>query len=442
VTRRLGEVEQALLRRWPENRLDPTLERISAVMDLLDNPQRRIPAIHVTGTNGKTTTARIADELLRSTGRKVGRYTSPHLTSIRERIVVDGALIDPGTFVEVYDEVLPAVEKVDRAGSVSMSFFEVVTAMTFLAFARAQVDAAVIEVGMGGTWDATNVVDGRVAVITPISLDHTEYLGPDEATIAAEKAGIIKPRATAVLASQVSAAEHVLRERAASVGAEVRRACDTVRRIARTPGPAGQLLHLRSTTHHYPALFLPLLGEHQADNAEVALAAVEAFLEAEGESLGPAAARHALGRVGAPGRLEKVRDTPLVVLDASHNPAGMAVSVAGLREALSVTRLVVVLAILDGKDARGILDVLTDVASVVVVTENESPRRRPAELLAITATEMLGADRVVVEPRMDAAIARALEMGKPRDGNPSDRPAVLVTGSVATAGQARSLLIG
>jgi hypothetical protein len=173
VTRRLGEVEQALLRRWPENRLDPTLERISAVMDLLDNPQRRIPAIHVTSTNGKTTTSHVADELLRSTGRKVGRYTSPHLTSI-DRIVVDGAPIDPGSFVEVYDEVLPAVEKVDRAGSVSMSFFEVVTAMAFLAFARAQVDAAVIEVGMGGTWGATNVVDGRVAVITPISLDHTE----------------------------------------------------------------------------------------------------------------------------------------------------------------------------------------------------------------------------------------------------------------------------
>jgi dihydrofolate synthase/folylpolyglutamate synthase len=136
-----------------------------------------------------------------------------------------------------------------------------------------------------------------------------------------------------------------------------------------------------------------------------------------------------------------VRDTPLVVLDASHNPAGMAVSVAGLREALSVTRLVVVLAILDGKDARGILDVLTDVASVVVVTENDSPRRRPAELLAITATEMLGADRVVVEPRMDAAIARALEMATPGDGNPTEGPAVLVTGSVATTGQARSLLV-
>ncbi|WP_319458115.1 MULTISPECIES: folylpolyglutamate synthase/dihydrofolate synthase family protein [unclassified Mycobacterium] len=436
---RLAEVEKALLSRWPEHRLDPTLERISAVMELLGNPQRRIPAIHVTGTNGKTTTARIADELLRSTGRKVGRYTSPHLTSIRERIVIDGSPIDADAFVAVYDEVLPAVEKVDQAGPVSATFFETVTAMALVSFARACVDAAVIEVGMGGSWDATNVVDGRVAVIAPISIDHTEYLGPDEVTIATEKAGIIKFGATVVLASQLPEAEHVLRERAANVGAKLQCASDTVRRITRTTGPTGQRLHLHGTTHSYPGLFLPLLGEHQADNTELALAAVEAFLEADGSSLEPAAARRALGRVSAPGRLEKLWDTPPVVVDASHNPAGTAASVAGLREALSPSRLVVVLAMLEGKDARGILEALSD-ASIVVVTENESPRRRAAGLVAETARDVLGPDRVLVEPRMDAAITKALSIAEPR--HPDDHPVVLVTGSVVTAGQARSVLLG
>jgi dihydrofolate synthase/folylpolyglutamate synthase len=214
-----------------------------------------------------------------------------------------------------------------------------------------------------------------------------------------------------------------------------------VRLIDRTPGPDGQSLHLRTARRDYPGLVLPLLGEHQASNARVALAAVEAFLGADDDSLDAASARRALGRVSAPGRLERVRDTPPVLLDASHNPAGMAVSVQGLREGLSATRLVVVLAVLNGKDVDGILHALADVASVVVVTQNDSPRHRPAEDLAVSAVTVLGSDRVVVEPRMEAAIDEALRLARPRLGEPTDRPAVLVTGSVVTAGQARSLLV-
>ena len=192
---RLASVEQALLARWPESRLEPSLTRISALVDLLGSPQRAFPVVHVTGTNGKTTTARMVDELLRGFGLRVGRFTSPHLESVRERIVIDGQPISAERFIEVHDDIAPYVAMVDAAGEIPMSFFEVMVGLAYAAFAETPVDVAVVEVGLGGTWDATNVVDGRVAVVTPVSLDHAELLGPDVATIATEKAGIIKPDA-------------------------------------------------------------------------------------------------------------------------------------------------------------------------------------------------------------------------------------------------------
>src|ERR671926_1094506 len=219
----LARVEKELLARWPESRLEPSLTRITALVDLLGSPHRAMPVIQVAGTNGKTTTARMIDELLRGFGLRVGRFTSPHLQSIRERIVLDGEPVSPQRFVETYEDIAPYVELVDAAGEVPMSFFEVMVGMAYALFADAPVDVAVVEVGMGGTWDATNVVDGRVAVVTPVAMDHAEYLGPDVASIATEKAGIIKRDSIAVLAHQPPGALEALVRRAIEVEATVAR---------------------------------------------------------------------------------------------------------------------------------------------------------------------------------------------------------------------------
>lgn len=436
---RLADVEKALEARWPESRLDPSLDRITVLMERLGDPQRAVPAVHITGTNGKTSTARMVDELLRSTGRRTGRYTSPHLQTLRERIVIEGLPISDEDFLSVHDAVLPVVEALDHELPVPLSFFEVITAMAYVAFARAGLDAIVVEVGMGGSWDATNVLAARVAVITPISLDHTEYLGPDVATIAREKAGIIKPGAVAVLAAQPEAAATVLHRHCAAVGSEVRGAPASHHRTVPTIRPDGQMLHLAVHGRDYPGLFLPLLGRFQAENARVALTAVDAFLAAEGAVLTPAEARHGMSLVRAPGRLERLRDTPPVLVDASHNPAGMSATAHALGEsldALAAQRVVVVLAVLRGKDVAGIVRALDPVASGIVVTQNESPRALPAIELAAVATPLLGAGRVVVEPRLDDALDAGVRLA----GDPSDRAVVLVTGSVVTAGAARTLL--
>ncbi|MFW3169701.1 bifunctional folylpolyglutamate synthase/dihydrofolate synthase [Geodermatophilus sp. CPCC 206100] len=426
-------VEQDLLRRWPESRLEPSLERIRAVTEALGRPQDAVPVVHLTGTNGKTTTARVVDDLLRGSGLRVGRYTSPHLETMRERIVVDGAPLDEDRFTAVHARLRPVLERVEaRVGG--LSFFEAVTAMAFLAFAEAGLDAVVLEVGMGGTWDATNVADGRVAVVTPISLDHTEYLGPDEAAIAREKAGIVKPGSVAVVADQPAPALPVLLDRAREVGAPVLDARREVRVLRRTPRDDGQLLDLRGEAGDHRDLFLPLLGLHQAGNAATAVTAAEAFLAAGGRGLGTDTVREVLAQVRSPGRLETVRGAPRTWVDASHNPAGMAATLAAVRELGSVERVLVVLAVLADKDVVGMLHALRDPAVEVVASENTSPRRLPAADLGAAAAEVLGADRVTVEPDLAGAVRSALDRAS--DGV----TAVLVTGSVVTAGEAAALL--
>jgi len=433
VARTAHDVERELLQRWPESRLEPSLDRIRAVTDALGGPQHAVPVIHVTGTNGKTTTARAIDDLLRGSGLRVGRYTSPHLETMRERIVIDGAAVDAERFVAVHERLLPVLTDVEaRHGT--LSFFEMLTAMAFQAFAEAALDAVVLEVGMGGTWDATNVADGLVSVVTPISLDHTEYLGSDEAAIAREKAGIIKPGSVAVLADQPPPALAVLLDRATELGATVLDAGLAVRVLGREPRDDGQLLDLRGAEREHRGLFLPLLGVHQAGNVATAVTAAEAFLSSTGRSLEMATVRDALARMRSPGRLETVREAPRVWVDASHNPAGMAATVAAVRELPSVDRLVVVLAVLDGKDVDGMLRALVGSPVEVIVTENSSPRRMPAAVLATRAAEVLGADRVTVEPGLPQAIRAALR----RAGDAGT--AVLVTGSVVTAGEAGALV--
>ncbi|TFV55850.1 bifunctional folylpolyglutamate synthase/dihydrofolate synthase [Geodermatophilus sp. DF01-2] len=440
----LARVEKELLARWPETRLEPSLGRISALVDLLGSPHRAHPVVQVAGTNGKTTTARMVDELLRGFGLRVGRFTSPHLQSMRERIVLDGAPVSAERFVETYDDIAPYVHMVDAAGEHPMSFFEVMVGMAYATFADAPVDVAVIEVGMGGTWDATNVVDARVAVVTPVALDHAEYLGPDVGTIAGEKAGIIKPDAVAVLARQQPAALDALVRRAVEVEAVVAREGTEFGVLDRRVAVGGQQLRLQGLGGEYEEVFLPLFGAHQAQNATTALAAVEAFLGA-GAATGPIdveTVRAAFAAVRSPGRLERVRTSPTVLVDAAHNPAGMAATVEAIRESFDFTRLVGVVGVVHGKDVSGMLAALEEVCAELVVTQNSSPRALPADELGALAVDVFGADRVSVSPRLPEALAEAIELAEAGPDDALGGSGVLVTGSVITAGETRTILGG
>ncbi|MEX5719769.1 bifunctional tetrahydrofolate synthase/dihydrofolate synthase [Geodermatophilus maliterrae] len=440
----LARVEKALLARWPETRLEPSLGRIAALVDLLGSPHRAMPVVQVAGTNGKTTTARMVDELLRGFGLRVGRFTSPHLQSMRERIVLDGEPVSAERFVATYDDVAPYVDMVDAAGEHPMSFFEVVVGMAYALFADAPVDVAVVEVGMGGTWDATNVVDARVAVVTPVALDHAEYLGPDVATIAGEKAGIIKPDAIAVLARQEPTALDVLVRRAVEVEAVVAREGTEFGVLDRRVAVGGQQLRLQGLGGEYGDVFLPLFGAHQAQNAATALAAVEAFLGA-GATTGTIdveTVRTAFAAVRSPGRLERVRTSPTVLVDAAHNPAGMAATVDAIRESFDFTRLVGVVGAVHGKDVSGMLAALEDVCAELVVTQNSSSRAMPADELGALAVDVFGADRVSVSPRLPEALTEAIELAEAGPDDALGGSGVLVTGSVITAGEARTILAG
>src|SRR5919206_645333 len=440
----LARVEEELLARWPETRLQPSLARISALVDLLGSPHKAFPVVHVAGTNGKTTTARMVDELLRGFGLRVGRFTSPHLESVRERIVLDGEPVDPARFVDTYEDIAPYVAMVDAAGEVPMSFFEVMVGTAYALFADAPVDVAVVEVGMGGRWDATNVADARVAVVTPVSLDHAEYLGPDVASIATEKAGIIKPDFIAVLAHQPAGALEALVRRAIEVDATVAREGTEFGVLERRVAVGGQQVRLQGLGGEYDEVYLPLFGAHQAENAAVALAAVEAFLGA-GAATGPIAqdvVREAFAAVRSPGRLERVRSSPAVFVDAAHNPAGMAATVEAVRESFDFTRLVGVVGVVHGKDVEGMLRELETVCAELVVTQNSSPRAMPADELGALAVDVFGAHRVSVSPLLPEALESAIELAEAGPDDALGGSGVLVTGSVITAGEARTLLAG
>ncbi|MFI2608595.1 bifunctional folylpolyglutamate synthase/dihydrofolate synthase [Kitasatospora sp. NPDC018619] len=438
----LRDVEVELSKRWPENKLEPSLDRIEALMDILGQPQRSFPSIHITGTNGKTSTARMVEQLLNTFELRTGRYTSPHVESVTERISLDGAPITPERFVEVYRDIEPYVRMVDAAQPVPMSFFEVLTGMAYAAFADAPVDVAVVEVGMGGSWDATNVIDAAVAVITPIGLDHTDKLGETVGEIAVEKSGIIKPGAVAVVAQQqLDAAQTILR-RAVEVDATVAREGMEFGVIRRELAVGGQLVTLRGLGgEEYEDVFIPLHGEYQAHNASLALAAVEAFFGvggARGGQLDVDKVRQAFSGVSSPGRLEVVRRSPTIVLDAAHNPHGARATVAALTESFGFTRLVGVIGTSGDKDVAGVLEAFEPILAEVVVTRNSTHRAMDVDALAALAVEIFGEDRVQVEPRLDDAIAAAVALAE-EEGDLGGA-GVLVTGSVITVGEARLLL--
>jgi dihydrofolate synthase/folylpolyglutamate synthase len=447
----LWQVEHLLDQRWPETRIEPSLTRIAALMDLLGSPQLSYPSIHIAGTNGKTSVARMIDSLLTALHRRTGRTTSPHLQSAVERIAVDGVPVTPAQYVETYRELEPFVQLVDRRseadGGPAMSKFEVVTAMAFAAFADAPVDVAVVEVGLGGRWDATNVVNAPVAVITPIGVDHTQYLGDNIADIAGEKAGIITKSpdspvpvdTVAVIGRQVPEAMEVLLAQTVRADAAVAREGSEFAVLDRRIAVGGQVLQLQGLGGVYSDLFLPLHGEHQAHNAVLALAAVEAFFGAGAQrQLDLDAVRAGFAAATSPGRLERVRSAPTVFLDAAHNPAGAAALAQALSSEFEFRHLVGVVSVMADKDAAGILAALEPVFDEVVVTNNGSPRALDVEALAEVAAERFGAARVVTAATLPDAIESATALVEASSETFSGT-GIVVTGSVVTAGAARTL---
>jgi len=448
----LLQVEHLLDQRWPETKIEPSLTRIAALMDLLGSPQRSYPSIHIAGTNGKTSVSRMVDALLTAFNRRTGRTTSPHLQSAVERIAIDGTPISPARYVATYTEVEPFVQLVDQqsqeAGGPAMSKFEVLTGMAFAAFADAPVEVAVIEVGLGGRWDATNVVNATVAVITPISVDHVEYLGEDIAGIAGEKAGIIlkaeqgAPDTVAVIGRQVPEAMEVVLAETVRADAAVAREDSEFALLGRQVAVGGQVLELQGLGGVYSDVFLPLHGEHQAHNAAIALAAVEAFFGAgKDRQLDIDTVRAGFAAVTSPGRLERMRSAPTVFVDAAHNPAGAAALAQTLAEEFDFRFLVGVVAVMADKDASAILAALEPVFNRIVVTQNGSPRAQDVESLALTAQQWFGPDRVVTAETLRDAIDTATALVDEADAQ--DRSfagtGIVITGSVVTAGVARTL---
>jgi dihydrofolate synthase/folylpolyglutamate synthase len=437
---RFVAVEAALEARWPESKIEPSLTRIADLVDLLGSPQRTYPVIHIAGTNGKTSTSRMIDALLTSFGLRVGRYTSPHLESLRERIALQGEPISVERFLETYDDIAPYLELVDAKNEIKLSYFEVLTAMAFAAFADAPVDVAVIECGLGGEWDATNVADGLVSVIMPIALDHVEYLGNSIAGIAATKSKIIKTDSRAVLAMQpLEAAEELIRT-IAQVNATPFREGIEFSVVKRELAVGGQLLTIQGLAGEYSDIFLPLFGSHQAHNAAVAIAAVEAFLGGGSQTLDVDALREGFASVTSPGRLETIRRNPTIMIDAAHNPHGAKALADALEEGFEFDFLTGVIAVLGEKDAYGLLAALEPVLTEVIVTKNSSPRALAIDELAKVAVEIFGEERVSVA----RDLAEGIEMAVTRAEENGDLggSGVVITGSVVTAGQARHLLRG
>ncbi|MGC5291031.1 bifunctional folylpolyglutamate synthase/dihydrofolate synthase [Micromonospora sp. DT231] len=417
------------------------LDRIESLLDLLGSPQRAYPAIHLTGTNGKTSTARMIDSLLRAHGLHTGRYTSPHLETVRERISLDGEPVSEERFAAVYREIKPLAELVDARSDEPLTYFDMTTALAFATFADAPVDIAVVEVGLGGAEDATNVIQAGVCVITPIGLDHTEWLGDTLQDIALAKAGIIHPGATVISAAQEEEAAGPLLERCAEVGATLAREGGEFGVLGRAVAVGGQVLSLQGLGGVYDDVFIPLHGAHQAQNAAVALAAVEAFLGAGARrQLDVETVREGFASASSPGRLERVRNAPTVLLDGAHNPHGMKATVTALQEEFAFSKLVAVVGVLADKDAEAMLELLEPVVDQVVVTRNSSPRAMPTEELAALAAEIFGDERVDSAEEMPDAIELAVALAEENVPGELSGVGVLVTGSVVTVADARRLL--
>ena len=433
---RLHAIETALDARWPETRIAPSLERISALVDILGSPQLAYPTIHVAGTNGKTTTARMIDSLMNAMGLRTGRFTSPHLESLLERIAINGEPIDPKFFIFAYNDVAPYLDLMDQKFDNPISFFEAMTALAFVAFSEWPVDIGIIEVGMGGEWDATNVVEAAVSVITPIGFDHMSYLGNTLTEIAKTKGGIIKEGSSVVLAGQEPEAAVELMRRVAEVGAEVAREGIEYSLEKRSVAVGGQLITIKGITGRYEDIFLPLHGKHQGANAATALAAVEAFFG--GQELDPESVQAGFAAVTSPGRCETVFHDPTVILDAAHNPHGAKALAETLESEFTFDDIIGVFAAFADKDVEGILKELEPVINSIIVTASESSRAMPARDVERLAIGIFGSGRVKVVENLENAIKTAIADARGPLAEGSN--GVVITGSVVTVGQSRAIL--
>ena len=433
---RIDAIEQALLARWPETRIEPTLDRISALVDILGSPQLTYPTIHVGGTNGKTTTSRMIDSLLFEMGLRTGRFTSPHLESYLERIAINGESIDPKALIFCFNDISAYLDLMDAKFEHPISFFEAMTALAFVAFAEHPIDVGVIEVGMGGLWDATNVVNADVSVIMPIGLDHTEYLGETLTEIAQTKAGIITEGGFVVLAQQEPECAVELIKQAALVGADIAREGIEYSVLSRSIAVGGQLLSIQGVKDLYTDIFIPLHGKHQASNAAAALIAVEAFFG--DQELDIEAVRAGFANVTSPGRCEVVHRDPTIILDAAHNPHGAAALAETIQGEFTFDEVMGIFAPMGDKDVRGILLELEQVMDTVVVTANSSTRSMKVDALETIAIEIFGSDRVYSAETLPEAIEKAVRDSiRPLS---EDTIGILITGSVVTAGEARAIL--
>ncbi|ASY14831.1 dihydrofolate synthase / folylpolyglutamate synthase [Candidatus Planktophila dulcis] len=433
---RIDVIEQALLARWPETRIEPTLERIAALVDMLGSPQLSYPTIHIGGTNGKTTTSRMIDSLLFEMGLRTGRFTSPHLESYLERIAINGEPIAAKDLIFSFNDISAYLDLMDEKFEHPISFFEAITALAFAAFAEHPIDVGVIEVGMGGQWDATNVVKADVSVIMPIGLDHTEYLGETLTEIAQTKAGIIKEGGYVVLAQQEPECAVELLKQAALVGADVAREGVEYSVLTRSIAVGGQLLAIQGTKEIYTDIFIPLHGKHQASNAAAALVAVEVFFG--DQDLDIEAVRAGFANVKSPGRCEVLHRDPTIIVDAAHNPHGASAIADTIQSEFTFDEVIGIFAPMGDKDVRGILLELEQVMDSVIVTANSSSRSMKVSELEKMAAEIFGSDRVFAVPTVTEAIDKAVkDCIRPLS---VDTIGILITGSVVTVGEARAIV--
>jgi dihydrofolate synthase/folylpolyglutamate synthase len=433
---RIEAIEAALLKRWPETRIEPTLERIAALVDILGSPQLTYPTIHIGGTNGKTSTSRMIDSLLFEMGLRTGRFTSPHLESFLERIAINGEPISAAELIYSYNDIAAYLDLMDQKFPHPISFFEAITALAFVAFAEHPIDIGVIEVGMGGQWDATNVVDPDVCVIMPIGLDHTEYLGETLTEIAQTKAGIIKEGGFVILAQQEPESAVELLKQVAAVGADVAREGLEYSVLARSVAVGGQLVTIQGIKEIYTDIYLPLHGKHQASNAAAALVAVEAFFG--DQDLDIEAVRAGFAQVQSPGRCEVVHRNPTIILDAAHNPHGAGAIAQTLQSEFTFDEVIGIFAPMADKDVPGMLLELEQIMDYIIVTGNSSPRAMLIAELEKMAQEFFGADRVFTADSLSSGIEKAMaDANRPLS---EDSIGILITGSVVSVGEARTII--
>ena len=433
---RIDAIEAALLKRWPENRIEPTLERIAALVDILGSPQLTYPTIHIGGTNGKTSTSRMVDSLLFEMGLRTGRFTSPHLESFLERIAINGQPIAASEAIFSFNDISAYLDLMDEKFDHPISFFEAITALAFVAFAEHPIDVGVIEVGMGGQWDATNVVDADVSVIMPIGLDHTEYLGETLTEIAQTKAGIIKENGFVVMAQQEPESAVQLLKQAAAMGADVAREGVEYSVLSRAIAVGGQLVTIQGIKQIYSDIFIPLHGKHQALNAAAALVAVEAFFGEQ--DLDIEAVRAGFANVKSPGRCEVLHRDPTIIIDAAHNPHGAAALAETIETEFTFDEVIGIFAPMGDKDVRGILLELEQVMDSIIVTANSSPRAMQISELELLAAEIFGSHRTFSAPTLADAIDKAVKDSvRPLS---EDTIGILITGSVVSVGESRTIV--